>query len=319
MQKEKHLLLYAQSLLAVDLKNCTSIAQIRSRLLDFQSTFLSFKDQESWLNGLGWDQTLWNITEFPTFLDLDVDPQLSKIPIALVRIDAHAIWLNGLALNYVKPFLNSTVLLKYKDQIMIDKTTGNLTGLFLDDAMSFIQQIMPQLSESFKLQALKSACQALLKFGITTVHDAGVPWQDLKILKKAVDLHQLPLRVYAMVACPDQNRYCGDQIEKLDFYKNRLTVRSVKLVMDGALGSWGALMLEPFSDLQNASGILRLQGPLSSLIEKWLKNGFQVNIHCIGDKANRLALDAFEKVKASGQALLRSRIEHAQLLVKTFF
>jgi predicted amidohydrolase YtcJ len=203
--------------------------------------------------------------------------------------------------------------------------------------MELITKIMPLPSEQLLLQKLRLAISKMHSFGLIGVHDAGVPLDLLEFYKKIVNEQpeEFNIRSYAMV---DLNNTYDDDVEIVEgLGDGRLTVRSVKLFMDGALGSWGAALLEPYSDDPTKQGLL-ISDPtlLTPVIRKWLVKGFQVNTHCIGDKANQLIINAYEKnfreyvlsqhvdkklteqevsdemKKLSEKA--RFRIEHAQIL-----
>ncbi|KAJ3167498.1 hypothetical protein HK101_011763 [Irineochytrium annulatum] len=158
----------------------------------------------------------------------------------------------------------------------------------------------------------------MLSHGLTGLHDAGVELSDIELFKRAIDLGRLPVRNYAMIICPgglcpqlpSEHIHHGPQ--------SRLYVRSVKMVMDGALGSWGAAMIDPYTDAPDKTGLVRMpREQIAKLVGGVMDKGYQVNIHCIGDLANKLGLDAFEKAMArrrGGGKQLRPRIEHAQIL-----
>ena len=285
--------------------------EVRSRLLEFLNLNPHIEQKRDiWLQGTGWDQNLWSPPVFPTKDDLDTDIRLASVPICLKRIDYHAIWLNGLGLEKAAPHLSSA-----SGPDLIKDSQGRLTGVILDDAMDVVEKTILKKSDSDLKLALALVFHEMVKYGLTSVHDAGLSPKEISFLKKAVDDNLVPVKIYAMVLCPDQSIYCGDQITKYDNYKNRLTTRSVKLIMDGALGSWGALMLKQYDD-HNSTGLQRLQpkNSISGLMDTWMKNGFQVNVHCIGDLANRLILDAFNATKVADLRKARSRIEHAQIV-----
>ncbi|KAJ3277580.1 hypothetical protein HK104_003193, partial [Borealophlyctis nickersoniae] len=229
--------------------------------------------------------------------DLDSDPRLASVPIYLVRIDGHASWANGKVLAIAAKVLPSDPGKVEGGEIVLG-SDGKPTGIFVDNAMSFVgEQVQPIPDEEQRSQQLELATKEMLKYGLTGIHDAGVDPADLPFLQRAVDLGRLPVRMYAMILCRNQTGYCGDRVPEDLLHKNyggRLYVRSAKLMLDGALGSWGAAMIK----------------------------GFQVNIHAIGDFANKLVLDAFEgnmqrwdkEARQPRGADLRLRIEHAQIM-----
>ena len=258
-----HLLLLGEKMNSIDLNGATSVDQIRQRILDYLDKNPAISS-DSWIKGMGWDQTLFDHPVFPSFKDLDHDERMRKFPIVLYRVDAHALWTNGKALELSKPFWAN-----YSNKNEIIFKNGVNQGIFLDDAMFTVDAAIPELTEKEKYRNLDSAIKQMLKYGLTGIHDAGVLPQNIEFFKRAIDQQKFPIRSYAMIYCPDQNIYCGDLVEKTN-YKDHLIVRSVKLVMDGALGSWGALLLDTYNDKPNSAGIQRLNpnGSIPLLIEK---------------------------------------------------
>ncbi|KAJ3111557.1 hypothetical protein HK100_002647 [Physocladia obscura] len=246
---------------------------------------------------------------FPTANDLDSNPRLRKIPIALWRVDMHAIWCNGraLALSDVPTDPNTPT----PGGHVVRDANGAPTGVLLDAAFELVTKKIPDLTEAETVQAIEVASQLMLSKGVTGLHDAGVSLEELRVFEKMIDAE----RICGNLPPPHTQGMAG--------YKSRglLNVRSIKLVADGALGSWGAAMLEPYSDAPDKSGILLMsEQDIQLSIESAIAQGYQVNVHCIGDRANRIVLNAFEKVadKALGgrgwMRELRNRIEHSQII-----
>ncbi|RHZ89836.1 hypothetical protein Glove_9g298 [Diversispora epigaea] len=179
-----------------------------------------------------------------------------------------------------------------------NKLTNELTGIFVDNSMELVFDKMPSSTDDKLLNQLRAAIHEMHSNGLTGIHDASVLPKYIDFYKRTITSNpeEFNIRVYAMVEC-DRNKYCGDQVERIDeFGEGRLTVRSVKLIMDGALGSWGAALSEPYSDQPNKNGLL-LSNPelLPHEINQWIEKGFQVNTHCIGDRANNIIINAYEK------------------------
>nr|CAG8543989.1 1904_t:CDS:10 [Entrophospora candida] len=334
----KHLSNLGESLLSVDL------VEVRERIREYLSIRSSEKDSSEiqWIKGWGWDQTLWSSKLFPTHNDLDSDPILSKFSILLTRIDGHAVWVNKKTLDILQENNNLPEEIE-GGEICRDKETNELTGIFIDNAVELIDKLVPLPSESTLFTQIKGAISKMHENGLTGVHDACVELRLINFFEKIIleNPENFNIRNYAMVESP-RNVYCGDQVKRIDgIGDGRLFVRSVKLVMDGALGSWGAALLEPYSDDPTKQGLL-LSDPslLTTVINQWIEKGFQVNTHCIGDKANQIIIDAYEKsfkdyiIKSSpnnsNELLeeqlkeeirrlgdkLRFRIEHAQILTQ---
>lgn len=256
-----HLLLQGYKMSSVDLNGVTSVKQVRQRLLEYLDDHPS---NDIWIQGMGWDQTLFDPPVFPSFEDLDVDDRLRSVPIVLYRVDAHALWTNGKGLKLSERFWKD-----YSNKKEILFKDGRIQGIFLDNAMDTVKAAIPNVTENEKYKALDLAIGEMLKYGLTGIHDAGVMPEDIEFFKHAIDKGKFPIRSYSMIYCPDANIYCGEMVPKQN-YKDHLFVNSVKLVSDGALGSWGALMLEPYDDNPESVGILRLtaNGSIPNLISK---------------------------------------------------
>jgi predicted amidohydrolase YtcJ len=250
---------------SVDLNGVKSVEQVRERIIQFLDNNPSFNSSDgSWLQGMGWDQTLFEPPKFPSFEDLDVDGRLRDIPIVLYRVDAHALWTNGKGLK-----LSEQYWANYANQEEILRKNGKIQGIFLDNAMDTVRVAIPEIKLKDKLNALDLAIKEMLKYGVTGIHDAGVIPKDLEFFKEAIDKGLFPIRSYSMIYCPDPNFYCGHLVPRQN-YKDHLIVNSVKLIADGALGSWGALMLEPYDDQPESVGILRLtaNGSIPNLVSE---------------------------------------------------
>ncbi|KAJ3397967.1 hypothetical protein HDU92_000068 [Lobulomyces angularis] len=331
-----HSLFLGEQLLKCNLKGSKSVFEIRSKLLVHLQQEKLNKNQ--WIYGIGWDQTLWS-TEFPTFHDLESE-LLSQFPIILTRIDYHCYWLNRKAIEFVKPYLPTDLKVEGGEILLVN---GNISGIFLDNAMSFVDLAKPLITEAEILKAFKLANDELLRYGVTSMHDAGLRPSEINILKKAVDLKYFKVKNYVMINCFDMLKLCDEEVDKdvlyftnnNNIYKNLISVRSVKLFLDGALGSWGAKLLAPYSgkyklsitdkmiqlmflkDDTSKNGFLRIpEKELPDIVRKWSLKGYQVNIHAIGDEANKIALDAMEQSYMSDNFKndKRFRIEHAQIL-----
>jgi predicted amidohydrolase YtcJ len=259
-----------------------------------------------WIQGRGWDQNDWPDKRFPTASDLD--PVSSNNPVVLERIDGHAYWVNSNALKTA----GITAATKDPDGGKIYRDPkGNPTGLLVDNAEDLIDEQMKSLTRQELIDRTKLAAQDAVQKGITMIEDAGSMEEDLEAWKQMAAYDQLPIRIYAMVWMPSN---FGEKFLRSgpSRYGPYLDVRSVKLVLDGALGSRGAALLEPYSDDPGNTGLVRWkQDEMMRVLQAAKAKKIQVNIHAIGDKANRLVLDAYEKIGVNG---LRWRVEHAQIL-----
>lgn len=320
-----HLLDYGWSLTAARLNGCESTACITQRLEEHVRT-----SSTEWLEGLGWDQTLWSPAVFPTWRELDT-PTLRHRKIVLRRVDVHALWVS-------KPVID---LLQERDALppagteisgglIVRDVQGQPTGVFVDKAMDLVYAALPAWSNDQRLAYLAAASERLLSQGITSVGDAATSLESVAFLSSQDAQDGLPLRVYAMLECPlpsspafgqsKANVSCSTFKPVRSHKGGRLAIRSVKLFGDGALGSWGAAMWAPYDDYPDpsaleAAGMLLLpEHEIQSTIRHWNQRGFQVNTHCIGDKCNSLVLDAHASLFGGRGHGRRHRMEHAQLV-----
>lgn len=302
-----HILGLGIALSILDCSNAKSPEKIAQRVAE------KVKDAKSgeWIIGRGWDQNTWRNKDFPNHKILDdIAPDN---PVYLIRVDGHAIWTNiaamilaGIVPDTKEP--EGGKILKSKD--------GEPTGIFIDNAISLVERARPTLTIEQKNDAIISAANECARYGITEVHDMGVNQETINIYKNLIDKNKLPIRIYAFIDGSDTtwNNYKrkGREIYKDDF----LTIAGVKLYMDGALGSRGAALIEPYSDDPNNRGLtLMSEDQVVDFTKEALRNDFQIAIHCIGDRANHIALNAFEKaLKEIPKEDHRLRIEHAQIL-----
>ena len=265
-----------------------------------------------WIRGDAWDQNLWPSKAFPNAAL--ISKAAPNNPVALSRVDGHALWVNRRAMEiaHVDRFTRDPA----GGRILRD-ASGNPSGVLLDRAMSLVDSKIPPPSPAQLESVLLRAAQECAHLGITTVHDAGVPQSVIDAYHSLIAKRQLPIHIYAMI----QN-----SPELIDAWLARgpeigddLTIRSIKLIADGALGSRGAALLEPYSDDPANSGLLILNRAfIRSVAERAIPRGFQVNTHAIGDRANHESLLAYADA-LGGPNDKRFRIEHAQVVAPTDF
>lgn len=302
-----HVLGLGMSLLQVDLREATSVTDAVSRVAKYAKQ----QPNLSWITGRGWNQEQWPNREFPNASQLD--EVVNDRPVYLTRVDGHAGWANQKALEMAG--IDSGTVSPDGGEIVKD-AQGNPTGILIDNAMGLVENIIPEPSADDKRQAFQLAFDHLVARGITSVHDAGVPATDLSIYKGLQHQGRLPLRIYAMIAATEPQLPQLLAEGPFTTADDKLTIRSVKIYADGALGSRGAALLEPYSDDHDNHGLL-VTSPenIDALYELIIPHGFQINTHAIGDRANRIALDAFaEKFATIGGRNLRNRIEHSQVV-----
>jgi predicted amidohydrolase YtcJ len=259
-----------------------------------------------WVQGRNWDQTNWGGV-FPTADDLS--KVVNDRPVYLRRVDGHAGWANRKALELAG--ITKATQDPPGGQIIRD-AAGNPTGVLIDRAMGLVTRKIPGLTDAAVKRRLKLAVDASAKLGLTGVHDAGIGIQERNAFRELQAAGQLPVRVYAMIG--GTGELWQEYQKKAPEIGPFLTVRSVKLYADGALGSRGAALWQPYTDDKSTSGLMvTTEETLMGQIEEVAATPFQVCTHAIGDKANRVVLDAYAKV-LKGKNDRRFRVEHSQVV-----
>ena len=297
-----HVIGLGQSRMEMDLRGASDMSSVLSRV----RRWIAQSKEGDWVYGRGWDQNLWPGKKFPTAAELD--PETPKNPTVLTRVDGHAYWVNSMALQL------AGITRDTKDpqggKIVRDEN-GNPTGVLVDNAEDLIDAKIPSFTREQVKARIRAALQEAASKGITMIGDPGESVSDIEVFKSLATTDQLPVRVNGMISMPDS---ASEEFIKKgpQTYNTFYRVRAIKMYMDGALGSRGAALLEPYSDDPGNIGLLRMtQEQLLPLLQLAKQNGFQVGIHAIGDRANRLVLDGYEKTGVQG---LRWRIEHAQVI-----
>ena len=253
----------------------------------------------------GWDQNDWDIKEFPNKDQLDV--LFPNTPVVLERIDGHAYLVNQKALDMAQI---STATKSNNGTLL--KKNGKLTGVLIDGPMSLIDNVIPELSKTEKIQALLDAEKICFKNGLTTVDDAGLSKEIILLIDSLQNKKDLKMRIYAMISNSEKN---------LDYFLNRkpiktekLNVRSVKVYGDGALGSRGATLKFPYhDDKKNYGKLVTDPESLKKLASRIADANFQMNTHAIGDSTVKLLLNTYSKV-LENKVDPRWRIEHSQII-----
>jgi predicted amidohydrolase YtcJ len=302
-----HVMGLGETLLQVDLRESKSALDAVKMVQAYAKT----QQNLAWVTGRGWNQVLWPGKAYPTASLLD--EYVNNKPVMLSRVDGHASWVNSKALEIAG--ITKDTLDPPGGKIVRDEQ-GNPTGVLIDNAESLMLIHLPKTSEATLTAQLNAAGEHLLSEGVTSVHDAGIGKVVYNYYKKRVAEHSLPVRIYPMIAATSvdlrQLLETGHVQDQYDW----LSIRSIKAYGDGALGSRGAALLQPYSDAQDNRGLLvTREQDLKPLFDLVLGKGFQLNFHAIGDRANRLALDQFaDSFERMGGKSLRNRVEHAQVV-----
>ncbi len=285
---------------SVDLVGTKSFAEIIERISDFQN-----ERNVDFIKGRGWDQNHWAVKEFPNKAMLD--ELYPDTPIALTRIDGHALLANQAALDLGNITVNSKVS---GGEVIVEN--GQLTGVLVDNAQYLVMKHWPKSSRKEMINALLDAQKICFDYGLTTVDDAGLSRDAVELIDSLQQSGDLKIRVYAMMSGSKEN---------VDYYLNkgpsktdRLNISSFKFFADGALGSRGAMLRAPYSDKPGHFGLMVTDLETFNDAAKRIANSeFQMNTHAIGDSANHAVLQTYDKV-LKDKSDRRWRVEHAQIV-----
>jgi predicted amidohydrolase YtcJ len=263
--------------------------------------------QGDWLLGRGWDQNDWAVKDFPTRALLDA--AFPDTPVWLTRVDGHAAWVNSKALEV------AGITEQVKDPVggrFLRDAGGKLTGVLVDNAMDVVAAKIPAPTDAQTKQRLKAALEKCSSIGLTGVHDAGMDLRTFLLLQQWDLAGALPLRLYAMA--DGQGDEAKTYLERGPYKGRHLSMRAVKFLADGALGSRGAALKEPYTDDPAQWGLLMMSpDDLEARALAFADRGFQVAVHAIGDKANTVVIDLLTRLEARKPGG-RHRVEHAQIL-----
>lgn len=299
-----HFLGYGLDLQIVDLTATKSWEEVLDRLKTYAITH-----KEGWLLGRGWDQNDWSTKQFPTREKLD--ELFPDRPVLLTRVDGHAAIANEKAMKGIQPGVKLT-------GGEVETKDGKLTGIFIDNAIGLVSSRVPDETKQQKRDALLNAQVKCFAVGLTTVDDCGLQYADVEMIEALQKSNQLKMRLYVMLSDRGNNY---DAIFKRGMIKtDRLNVRSFKVYVDGALGSRGACLIEPYQDKPESHGFLLSKiAHFDEVAAKIYQHGFQMCTHAIGDSGNRVMLNTYAKY-LNGKNDLRWRIEHAQVVnAKDFY
>mgnify|MGYP006283402035 CR=1 FL=1 len=295
-----HLFGLGANLRGVELKGTSSFNEIVQKLVEFKN-----ETGSTFILGRGWDQNDWATRSFPTKDTLDV--LFPETPVALTRVDGHAMLVNQKALD-LAGITNDTDI----EGGEIIKADGKITGVLVDNPMSLVEDIIPPLSKDEIKEALLKAQAIAIENGLTSLTDAGLSRRVIEVIEDMYDEGSMKLKMNIMVSntMEDIDHFLETGVIKTP----RLRVGSVKVYADGALGSRGAALKQPYSDQHNHFGamVIGLED-FDDLAYKLSKTDYQMNTHAIGDSANSVVLKTYKK-HLKDKPNKRWRVEHAQVL-----
>lgn len=295
-----HFFGYGQSLQTADLRETKSWQEVVDRLTAFAKTH-----PDGWLIGNGWDQNDWENKAFPT------NEKLTELfpdrPVFLSRIDGHAAIANQKALDDAG--IKEAKKLTGGDMLAVN---GKLTGVLIDNAVGLVESKIPSPDAKLAEKIFTDAQRNCFAAGLTTIDDCGLSYLAVEFIEKLQKEQKLKMRLYVMLSdAPENYKYL---FSRGPIKTDRLNVRAFKVYADGALGSRGACLLHPYSDMPNKTGfLLSDQKHFEEVAEKIAANNFQMCTHAIGDSANRVMLNIYNKI-LKGKNDKRWRIEHAQVV-----
>ena len=295
----------------VDLRGTTSKEDVIKRITEF----IPYQTSR-FVVARGWDQNDWSDKSYPTKEDLDA--VFPKVPVALQRVDGHALWVNSKALSMAGIDKAGAV----PGGMIMGDAQGTPNGILVDAPCDRVLELVPEPTTEISAQALKLAQDLCFSMGLTGVHDAGLRRPIIELIDSLQQKDELRIKLDAMVSNiePDVSYY----LTQGPSVKHRLRVGSIKVYADGALGSRGAALRAPYSDdPEHFGAIITPMDELAALADRALLSGFQVNTHAIGDSANVSVLSVYQEALATPimaqKENVRWRIEHAQVVPPDYF
>jgi predicted amidohydrolase YtcJ len=303
-----HVMRLGELKLVVDLRDTASIPDALARIK-------AGTPAAGWIMGRGWNQERWYadgklIGRFPTAAELDA--VTGDRPAWFARVDGHAGWANSAAMKAA----GITKDTKAPDggEIIRD-AQGNPTGVFVDKAMALITRAIPKDDAARLDLVLEKSLETMAEVGLTGAHDAGMDKDTWDRYVRFAEGGRMTARIYAMAGGPDNRKAIAPNGPIKWGWNDRLAMQAMKLVSDGALGSRGAYLIAPYADMPSTRGLEITPGDkLKTYITEASREGFQVNVHAIGDQANRTTMDSFAAVPEAERMALRHRNEHAQIV-----
>ena len=309
-----HLSGVGQREMTLNLEGTTSLEDLLAKV----KTRVDQARPGEWVTGRGWIETHWQPPVFPTRWDLDkISP---NNPLILGRADGHGAVANSAALKLAG--IDKNTPNPFGGEISKDKKSGEPNGMLLDHAQELVRRKLPPTTRADAERAVVLGVNRDISLGWTQVQDPGGSYEDVDIFKKLYAAGTIKLRIYKAVYGPGPNATrLLNEGPTIGAFENRFTLRTIKVISDGALGSRGAALLGPYSDAPDTSGFLTVKAEeLRPMLIEALRKGIQVETHAIGDRANRFILDEYERalnaVPRSERRIAdpRWRVEHAQIV-----
>jgi predicted amidohydrolase YtcJ len=291
--------------LTLDLSGTKSLAEAQARIADYAKA----NPNRRWILGRGWNQEIWGLGRFPTAAEIDAI--VGDRPVWLERVDGHAGWANSAAMNEAGVTAKSVS----SPGGRIERAGAAPSGVFVDGAMELVSKAVPQPSAKDRDAALHDAQQALVRYGITSIADMGTTTDDWLSFRRAGDRGALSIRIFSYAAGIEPMAQIGGGAPTPWLYDDRLRMAGVKFYVDGALGSRGAWLKQPYADRPGERGLPFVSDTkLGNLMVRASMDDFQIAVHAIGDAANAQVLDAIDELAPSFPGDRRWRIEHAQIV-----
>jgi predicted amidohydrolase YtcJ len=291
--------------LQLDLSDTKTLAEAQAKI----AAYATANKTPRWIIGRGWNQERWGLGRFPTAADIDA--VVADRPVWLERVDGHAGWANSLAMREAGVTARTTSPAGGR----IEVVRGQPSGIFVDAASALVEKAVPPPVPRTRDLALARAQEILLSNGLTAVADMGTAPEDWAVMRRAGDLGQLRLRIMSYASGIDALLAVAGVGPTPWLYDGRLRMGGVKLYSDGALGSRGAWLKQPYLDASGQRGLSFLTDTeLRNLMSRAAMDGFQVAVHAIGDAANAQLLGAIEELSDTYKGDRRWRVEHAQIV-----
>ncbi len=300
-----HVMGLGMGALQLDLSDTRTLEEAQAKI----AAYAAANPTPRWIVGRGWNQETWRLGRFPTAAD--IDKVVADRPVWLERVDGHAGWANSLAMKEA----GVTAQTKSPPGGKIEMAGRAPSGVFIDAAAELVNKAVPAPLPRTRDQALGRAQDILLSNGITATADMGTSADDWLTIRRAGDAGQLKLRIFSYASGVDQLLAVAGTQPTPWLYDSRLRMVGVKLYSDGALGSRGAWLKQPYKDSPKEKGLGFLtDATLRNLMSRAAMDGFQVAVHAIGDAANAQLLEAVEELSETYKGDRRWRVEHAQIV-----